>query len=130
MSSAASPNPNNMMMLAVIGIGAYWLMTRRAVARPVNAPASAASAGNALASVVNALGGLFGKTAASAAQPYPYYGTYDGRAAQPWDTTPADSGGAEYNNPSAYVAPGSDNVAYNPVGSTPWDAQNSAGYLG
>jgi len=32
MSSAASPNPNNLMLLAVIGIGAYWLFSRRALA--------------------------------------------------------------------------------------------------
>ena len=60
--SAAAPNPNNLMLLAVIGIGAYWLMTRRAMAQPVamrpgystNNTASMINAG------VNALGKLFG----------------------------------------------------------------------
>lgn len=32
MSTAASPNPNNLILLAVIGIGAYWLFSRRAMA--------------------------------------------------------------------------------------------------
>ena len=32
MSAATSPNPNNLILLAVIGIGAYWLFSRRAVA--------------------------------------------------------------------------------------------------
>lgn len=32
MSAATSPNPNNLMLLAVIGIGAYWLFSRRALA--------------------------------------------------------------------------------------------------
>nr|WP_315242849.1 hypothetical protein [uncultured Albidiferax sp.] len=31
----ASPSPNNMIMLAAIGIGAYWFMTRKAAAQPV-----------------------------------------------------------------------------------------------
>lgn len=35
MSTAASPNPNNLLLLAVIGIGAYYFLTRRAVAGPV-----------------------------------------------------------------------------------------------
>lgn len=32
MSTAANPGPNNLLMLAVLGIGAYWFLTRRAVA--------------------------------------------------------------------------------------------------
>lgn len=32
MSTATSPNPNNLILLAVIGIGAYWLFSRRAMA--------------------------------------------------------------------------------------------------
>lgn len=35
MSTAANPGPNNLILLAVIGIGAYWLFTRRAAAGPV-----------------------------------------------------------------------------------------------
>lgn len=35
--STTSPNPNNLMILAAVGIAAYWMMTRRAVARPVYA---------------------------------------------------------------------------------------------
>lgn len=35
MTTAANPGPNNLLLLAVIGIGAYWLLTRRASAQPV-----------------------------------------------------------------------------------------------
>lgn len=59
MSSAASPNPNNLILLAVIGIGAYWLMTRRAVAQPVYQGRPVAQQGNNTAGIINALGGLF-----------------------------------------------------------------------
>lgn len=33
--STTSPNPNNLLILAAVGIAAYWMMTRRAIARPV-----------------------------------------------------------------------------------------------
>jgi len=33
--SAASPNPNNLILLAVLGIGAYWVFSRNAMAKPV-----------------------------------------------------------------------------------------------
>lgn len=67
--SAAAPNPNNLMMLAVIGIGAYWLMTRRAQAQPMPRPGT--SAGNTAGMIntgLNALGRLFG---GSSGQPNP-----------------------------------------------------------
>lgn len=47
MSAATSPNPNNLILLAVIGIGAYWFLTRRAVAAPVNLTAQQQAAVNA-----------------------------------------------------------------------------------
>lgn len=37
--SAAAPNPSNMIMLGVLGVGAYWYFTRRAMAaRPRATP--------------------------------------------------------------------------------------------
>jgi hypothetical protein len=67
MSSTASPNPNNIILLAVLGIGAYYLMTRRAMAQPVavrpgQQPAQSTTAAkvSALGAVANVLGGLFG----------------------------------------------------------------------
>lgn len=66
MSAASSPNPSNLILLAVIGIGAYWFMSRRAVAGPYYAaqPNSSAQktqmAGALLNSGLNALGSIFG----------------------------------------------------------------------
>lgn len=61
--SAAAPNPNNMMMLAVIGIGAYWLMSRNAHAQRVTGARQGASGGNTagiLGSIAGALSRLSG----------------------------------------------------------------------
>lgn len=33
--STTSPNPNNLMILAAVGIAAYWMVTRRSIAWPV-----------------------------------------------------------------------------------------------
>lgn len=71
--SAAAPNPNNMLLLAVIGIGAYWLMTRRAMAQPV-AVRPGSSANNTAGMInagVNALGQLFGGGRSSGGQRNP-----------------------------------------------------------
>lgn len=68
MSAASSPNPSNLILLAVIGIGAYWFMSRRAVAGPYYAaqPNSSAQktqmAGALLNSGLNALGSIFGSS--------------------------------------------------------------------
>jgi len=69
--SAAAPNPNgNMILLAVLGIGAYWIMTRRANAS-TGAPGayttqqqahqSAANKNNLIATGLNAMVNLFGR---------------------------------------------------------------------
>lgn len=68
--AAAAPNPNsNLLLLAVIGIGAYWLMSRRAVAAPVYMPANGqqnaqaaenAARMNLIGTGVNALSRLIG----------------------------------------------------------------------
>lgn len=116
--SSAAPDPMKIVVLAAVGVGVYWFMSRRAVAAaPVAAglPPSQyrADAATGLASVLTAVGGLF-RAAAPAIAP----GTYDGRSAQPWDTTPSyGAPGVAYNNPSAYVASSAvDGLPINPVG--------------
>lgn len=65
--SAAAPNPNNMLLLVALGIGAYWFMSRRAgasalgystLAQQQQAAANNAARNNLLASGVNAIGKL------------------------------------------------------------------------
>lgn len=60
MSAASSPNPNNLAVLALVGIGAYWFLTRRAHAGPAVTPAAVAGAQLAAPSIANVLGGLAG----------------------------------------------------------------------
>jgi hypothetical protein len=126
MSAASSPGPQNLILLAALGVGAYWFMTRRAAAASPAAAAATASApkpaGSNTAGKIDAAGrligglvGLFGGSSSS------NNGTYDGRSAQPWDVTPSGSSGPAFNNPSAYVAAGLDGLAANPVYSSPYD---------
>lgn len=109
--AAAAPNPNNnLILLAVIGIGAYWMLSRRAVAAPVAVrpgQSTGAAQANLLNTGLNALGGLFSRLSGSGSTNL--LGTYDGRAQQPWDVTPAGDSGPRYNNPSAYVGPSASN---------------------
>ncbi len=59
--STASPNPSNLVLLAAIGIGAYWVMSRRAVAGTAVAPRLGTSSPNVNAGLSLAsqfLGGL------------------------------------------------------------------------
>lgn len=109
--SAAAPNPENLIVLAAIGIGVYWFMTKRRVAAgtvPTQAVSNpytgVANAANTVANVAGALRGLFGGGASSGSS---------------W--SPADTGA---NNPSAYVASSAvDGVAANiPGNSSVYDA--------
>lgn len=107
MSTASSPGPNNLALLLVLGIGAYYLMTRRAIAQPAymgrppttttQEKVSLIGAGaNALSQLFKGFGGGSGSV--------PLLGTYDGRSQTQWDVTPQGPDGPRYNNPSAYVA--------------------------
>lgn len=63
--SAAAPNPNsNLLLLAVVGIGAYWMFSRRAMAMQPGymtpQQSNQAAKYNLGASAINALGKLFG----------------------------------------------------------------------
>lgn len=129
--SASAPNPGHLVLLAALGIGTYWFLSRQAAARPVAAlpqqqvynpytpRTSAAAAG---AQLVTGLMGLFGRSANS--------GTVDGRASQQWDTTPSWGGGG-FNNPSAYdpnlASSSVDGLAVNPVASAAYDYAASTG---
>lgn len=126
--SAAAPNPSNLILLAGLGIGTYWLLTRRAQAAPAMQPAPQQAAAvpsrsaqniRAATGLLGALGGLFGAGRAAAV---PLLGTYDGRAAAPWDVTPYGDTGPRFNNPSAYTSSALDGVAFNPTTAAPWDA--------
>lgn len=130
MSTASSPGPNNILLLAVLGIGAYYLMTRRAIAQPMyqQNPQANRAAQNAslLGAGLGALGNLFRGSGGSST--VPYLGTYDGRSAQPWDVTPQGADGPRYNNPSAYVAGGADGLAINPPFNSAYDFSNEYWY--
>lgn len=129
MSTASSPGPNNILLLAVLGIGAYYLMTRRAIAQPVYQgaqPNRAAQNASLLGAGLGALGNLF--RGSGSGSTVPYLGTYDGRSAQPWDVTPQGADGPRYNNPSAYVAGGADGLAINPPFNSAYDFSNEYWY--
>ncbi|GKS96778.1 hypothetical protein [Acidovorax sp. SUPP2825] len=128
--SAAAPNPgSNLLLLAVIGIGAYYFMSRRAVAQPVYANQQAANAANNAARLnlintgVSTIGKIFsGLSGGNSGGSIPLLGTYDGRSQTPWDVTPEGPSGPQYNNPSAYVAPSArdDGIAANTPYGDPW----------
>lgn len=131
MSAAASPGPNNILLLAVLGIGAYYLMSRRAYAQPMYAArpmTTTQEKASLIAAGANAIGNLFGRLSGSGTGSVNLLGTYDGRSAQPWDVTPLGDNGPRYNNPSAYVA--DDGVAANPINISAFDYLDNVSYLG
>lgn len=133
MSAAASPGPNNLLLLAVLGIGAYYLMSRRAYAQPMYSTrptTTTAERVSLVSALANSLGGAFARFAGSsgASRPVDLMGTYDGRSQVPWDTTPLGDNGPRYNNPSAYVA--DDGVAANPINVSAFDYLDNVSYLG
>lgn len=132
MSAATSPGPNNLLLLAVLGIGAYWMMSRRAYAQPMYSGGRPMTTTQEKASLIaagaNALGSLFGRLGSGGGGSVPLLGTYDGRAQTPWDVTPQGSDGPRYNNPSAYVA--DDGLAANPINVSAFDYLDNVSYLG
>lgn len=122
MSAASSPGPNNLLLLAVLGIGAYYLMTRRAVAQPMYATRPTTTTqerASLIAAGANAIGSIFGRLGGTGTSAVPLLGTYDGRAQTPWDVTPMGADGPRYNNPSAYVS--SDGIAAAPLNVSAFD---------
>lgn len=110
MSAAASPNPSNLLLLAVIGIGAYWFMTRRAVAQPYypqqpnRSQQNAQTAGALIGAGLGALGSLF---RSSGGQPNPIT----------WDNLTNDM-------------PRNDGIAVNPPNQSAWDWWTQNGTAG
>jgi hypothetical protein len=119
--SAASPNPGNLVLLGALGIGAYWFLTRRAIAGPIAAPRAAVGPDAYRAQTAAAAGSLAGQVLSFFGGGQNLHGTVDGRSKTQWDVTPAGSDGPRYNNPSAYVAGGNDGLAINPVYGSPYD---------
>jgi hypothetical protein len=122
MSAASSPGPNNLLLLAVLGIGAYYLMTRRAVAQPVyqgQQPNNAAQNASLVGAGLGILNNLLGR--GSSGSSTPLLGTWDGRSQSQWDVTPQGPNGPRYNNPSAYVSGGFDGAAVNPPFNSAYD---------
>ena len=133
--STASPNPNNMLILAVIGIGAFWMMTRRATARPYQVkPANAAQGStaakvNALSSLINSAGRLFGGGGSAAQATGPSLIPNDDTAGQPgygWqyftNGTAISPSGTYYHQGQPVWSP--DGQVINPPGNvSAWDAE-------
>lgn len=138
--STANPNPNNLMLLAVLGIGAYWLFSRQAMAaRPPAArpgmPNQTAQNVNAGANLLNAgarlLGGLFG-TGATASTTGPALIPNDDTSGQPgygWqyftNGTAISPTGTYYHQGEPVWSP--DGAVFNPPGNvSAWDAEYRA----
>lgn len=133
MSTASAPNPNNMILLAVLGIGAYWLFSRQAMARPVtairpagsNAAQTAGTTANLINAGANVLGKLFGGSGAAVPTGTGYVreianDDLPGQAGYGWkyygDGTAISPTGTYYQNGEAVWSPSSDSVAFNPPG--------------
>jgi hypothetical protein len=135
MSSAANPNPNNLVLLAVLGIGAFWMLTRRVGAqpmRPVNQQPGGANGGsmNGLGNVLSGLGRLFGGSGGSAsggAGRGPTSGTQQiwnddvpGQPGYGWnyynDGTAIGPDGTYYRDGQPIWSPSTDQIAFNPPG--------------
>lgn len=144
--SASAPNPNNMILLAVLGIGAYWLFTKQAMARPAMQTAPRPGGGGSTtgqnlqgaANLIGAIGGLFRPGA-------PYVGSNQGASGGGFvreiinDDLPGQPGyGWSYYENGTAISPngtyyhqgvpvwsptGNDAVAFNPPGNaSAWDS--------
>lgn len=126
MSAASSPNPNNFAVLALVGIGVYWFMTRRATAAPVVTPAAVPGANPSAPSIANVLGGLAG-AASKLFNPNMWAGAQ--AQAQAVGTanmiSDANYAGADW---SALSSSAVDGLPYNPPDASPFDALGM-GYL-
>lgn len=146
MSAASSPNPNNLILLAVLGIGAYWVFSRQAMAQPYQVrpgqPNQTAQNVNAGANMVNAVGrvitgiaGWFGGGARAANGTGPGLIPNDDTAGQPghgWqyftNGTAISPTGTYYHNGQAVWSP--DGAAVNPPGNvSAYDWSTDPDYL-
>lgn len=136
MSAATSPNPNNLLILAAVGIGAFWLLTRKANAMPYQVNPANASQGstaakvNAFSNLLTSAGRIFGLGgAAAAASPAAGRIPNDDTRGQPgfgWqyftDGTAISPTGTYYHQGQPVWSP--DGTVFNPPGNvSSWDAQ-------
>lgn len=128
-ASAASPNPNNLILLAVLGIGAYWIFSRNAMAQPVqirpgtrpqqgNTGSNLNGAANLLNAGAGLVRGLFGggSTAPKINTRTPYY---SGQLTQPQYAAASQAAQADSNpdtNGSYADWVRDDGIALNPPG--------------
>lgn len=143
MSTASAPNPNNLILLAVLGIGAYWLFSRQAMAmpygaaRPVGQGSTAAQNANGVAQLVNAGANLVGRLFGTGGSTSPAAGGAqriynDDTAGQPgygWqyftDGTAISPTGTYYYEGQPIWSP--DGQVFNPPGNvSSWDAEYNA----
>lgn len=134
--STAAPNPNKTLLLAMLGIGAFWFMTRRATAQPMpirtgTQQGSGASTANAIGNIVNGLGRIFGGSgsgsgtgsqgSAGAGRVSEIFNDdVPGQPGYGWkyytDGTAIGPDGTYYQGDKAIWSPSSDQIAYNPPG--------------
>jgi hypothetical protein len=119
MSASNSIHPNNIAVLAAVGIAAYWFLTRRAVAAPVVTPAGVAGATPAAPNIANVLGGLVGSIT-NLFNPGASAGAQAQAAAVGAANALSDTyAGADW---SALASSAVDGVAYNPPTSSAYDS--------
>lgn len=131
---SASTSNTNVILLAGLGLGAFWLLTRRGNApmtvRPANAAQpSTAQKVNAFSNLLGTAGRLFGIGGAAATQPGAGRIFNDDTAGQPgygWqyftDGTAISPTGTYYHQGQPVWSP--DGAVYNPPGNvSTWDAQ-------
>lgn len=128
--SAAAPNPNNLIILGLLGIGAYWMLTRRtAYASPLNGmtlqqqqQAAAANQKNTLiATGLTGVMGLISKFAGSsspAVTPSGAVSGYTADALQGFNLFGTGLGSSGYTPVLDWASSGSDGLALNPAGFT------------
>lgn len=129
--SAAAPNPNNLILLGLLGIGAYWLFSKQAMARPamqtaqrpMQPQAGSTDKLNGAANLLNSVGRLFG-----GANPIVNLRTdyYTGRLSTSQYNAAANAARSDSDpdlNGSVSDWVGNDGISYNPPGNqSVWDS--------
>lgn len=124
MSAAANPGPNNLLLLAVIGIGAYWLMTQRARAQTAVVNTNRTATANDLAKLGLVVQGtnLIGRLLTKIGAPGSFYSTTPNITQQGLENVAAinrsDSDPDLNGSISDYASGAIDGLAVNPPGNT------------
>jgi hypothetical protein len=143
MTAASSPNPRNLLILAALGIGVYWFMTRAARAGTVTGvravfPTAAQNAQYAGYSAKDqalwgTIGGILNKgvnaifSGPDSANPY-YKANAAVAATQTATSGTSSSTGDPYNPDGGYYTSTVDALPFNPSGNVaPWDVITQLG---